>query len=55
MIRRQGEIVDAICKEAGIETRRRPMSPVLDKKEALQVLRYMQTLRRVCDSERGQE
>jgi len=42
---KQGEIVDEICHLAGIADRRRPGNPTLDKKEALQVLTYMQTLK----------
>jgi len=42
---KQSELVDEICRLAGIAERRRGGNPALDKKEALQVLTYMRTLK----------
>jgi len=49
-LERQGELVDAICNEVGIDRRRSPGRPVLDKKEAMQILSYIQTMRKLVNN-----
>jgi len=49
---KQGDIVDEICRLAGIVERHRSGSPTLTKKEALQVLACVRTLKRLVDPER---
>ena len=52
---RQGEIIDAICAEAGIEERRVPNAGVIYKKEALQILNYIKTLKALLNRRNGDE
>lgn len=54
-VSKHGEIVDAICDEAGIPERRRKGSVILDKKESLHVLKFIKTtkeLKEVSDGAR---
>lgn len=52
MIKKQKEIVDAICREVGIEQRAHPGRPALNKKEGLQVLGFIRMCKQLIASYR---
>ena len=51
--KRNGEIVDLICKEAGVRERVVPGSPTLNKREAAAVAMFLLELRELAEKLRA--